>query len=443
MSDRLLDRSRWVFLAVAVALLVVYIVAQEQHGANVSYARSPSGSAKVTEGGAGELTDTTLPSVGELTEMVAASPVVRLPGSVAFWDERRVARAIGDADIRILVAPPGLSKAQREQLGEVENATIRVVGTDVTSGFGAVSDDLAGWRGQFVTGDVTGLLLALVAAERELPQPADVDLVTWRAPTEAELGVVAADVRAGRAHVAEGATLESVPENAGTAFPGVEPVVAAFPQQPFGVAVADYGPALAELFPGRPVVVMYGNWISYSGPQAAEFADVAAGGFYGRFGERLSKFAYPQYNVLNVYLDGVTDVRYAGLFDRPLPYEPFDPLRVALPALPWLFAACVLVFLVVSVRSSSAGRVSAPVVAESEFAGLTSLAIELSALSHDRSLTRALTNLESARAAVADELPGKHVRKLLAVAESDLDVAARKLGRPEYRPARYLDGGGA
>ncbi|WP_432839798.1 hypothetical protein [Dactylosporangium sp. CA-092794] len=63
---------------------------------------------------------------------------------------------------------------------------------------------------------------------------------------------------------------------------------------------------------------------------------------------RLGAYAYPQGNVLGAYLALVTDVRYAGLFDRPLPYQPFDPLRVALPALPWLFAACVVVFLLLS-----------------------------------------------------------------------------------------------
>lgn len=439
MSDRL-TRLRWVFLAAAAVLVVVFLLAQRQHGADVSYAQSPSGRSTVTEGSAGELTDTELPSVEELTERLEREPVVRLPGSVAHWDEQRVTAAIGDADIRILVAPPGLTEEQQDQLGEVENATIRVEGTSVTGTlYGASNDDIAGWRGQFTTGDVTSLLLAIIARERDLPDTQDLNLMTWRAPTAAELAAVTPDLSAGRPHVAPGATLDAVPESARTAFPDRPPLVAAFPQQPFGEPVPEYAPALAEQFPDTPIIVMYGNWISYTGPYAEEFADVAVGGFYGRFGDRLSTYAYPQGNVLNVYLNKVTDVRYAGLFVRPLPYRPFDPLRVALPALPWLFTACVLVFLVVSVRSMVGTRRTRP--SPGRIAGLTTLAVEMSALSHDPALTRAITNLEAARSALGEDLPEEHVRELLAAAHDDLDEAARKLERPEYRPANYLAGG--
>jgi hypothetical protein len=203
--------------------------------------------------------------------------------------------------------------------------------------------------------------------------------------------------------------------------------------------VPEYGPALAELFPNTPVLVMYGDWIGYYGPHAGEFADVAGAGFYGRFGELLSSDAYPQDNVLGTYLNEVTDIRYAGLFDRPLPYQPFDPLRVALPALPWLFGGCVLVFLALSVRSVLG--VGPPRKPPGRLAGLTTLAVELSALSHAPALTRALAKLEAARSALAEDLPDRHVAALLGDAERDLDTVARKLGRAEYRPVNYLAGG--
>jgi hypothetical protein len=267
-----------------------------------------------------------------------------------------------------------------------------------------------------------------------------VDLVSTRAPTAAELAAVTPDLRAGRAHIADGATLDAVPRSAATAFGGDDPLVVALPQQPFGAPAADYGPALTELFPARPIVVMYGYWISYHGPHAAEFADVAAASFYGRFGDRISRYAYPQANVLGAYLDTVTDLRYAGLFDRPLPYQPFDPLRVTLPALPWLFAACVVGFLALSARSLL-GPGRSPRRPPARLTGLTTLAIEMSGLSRDAALTRGLANLEAARLALDGDLPDRHVRSLLAAAEKDLDRAARRLRRPELRPSAYLAGG--
>jgi hypothetical protein len=432
---------RWVFLAAAVVMVVVFLLAQRQ-STDVSYARSPSSGGTVTEGSAGELTGAHLPSVAELTDMVAKDRVVRLPGSIAQWDEKLVTDAIGDADIRVLVAPPGLTEDQQAQLRDVENATIRVAGTDVTGSlYSAVSDDNAGWRSQFATGDVTSLLLTIIAVEKDEDTPPDIDLFRWRAPTAAELAPVVTDLRADRLHLAEGATLKAMPQRADTAFPGEEPLVAAFPQQPFGQPVPEYGAALATEFPGRPIVVMYGSWAGYYGPHAESFADVVAAGFYSRFGDRIATYAYPQANVLGVYLDQVTDVRYAGLFDRPLPYQPFDPLRVALPVLPWLFTLCVLVFLGLSVRSVLGPRGGPPRRAPARLAGLTTLAIEISGLSRDPALARALTKLDAARTSVADDLPAGHVRKLLDGAERELDEAARKLGRADYRPANYLAGG--
>lgn len=436
------ERWRWLFLGAAVVLVVVFLVAQRQGGIDVSYAQSPSGKDTVSEGDAGELSGTRLPSVKDMTAMVKQNPVVRLPGAVAFWDEQRVTKAIGDKDIRILVAPPGLSEDQQKQVDDVDNATIRIMGTRISgSMYQVVPDDLGEWRTNFVTGDVTGLLLTLVASEKDEPDPPDVDLFSWRDPTAAELDPVAADLRTRGLHIAPGATLTRLPDNASTAFGGQKPLVAAFPIQPYGHKPPQYGPALAKLFPGRPIVVMYGNWIGYYGPHAGEFADVAAAGFYGRFGDRLSTYAYPQGNVLGTYLNSVTNVRYAGIFDRPLPYQPLDPLRVALPALPWLFGLCVLVFLALSVRSVLGPAKRPPRTPPGRLAGLTTLAVELSALSHATALTRALSKLEAARSALAEDLPDRHVNKLLADAQRDLDTVARGLRRADYRPANYLAGG--
>ncbi|MEV4665174.1 hypothetical protein AB0J85_24885 [Micromonospora echinofusca] len=441
---------RWSLLGVAVVVLVVFLLAQRQ-GVDVSYGRSPAATAKIDEGSAGELSDASVPSVEEMTALVAAEPVVRLPGSTARWNEQRVREAAGDRPVRILVAPPGLDKDERDRVRDVENATIRVIGTEVSGGiYQAVADTLPEWRAQFATADVTNLLVGLITALRDAPDPPENDELRWRAPTDRELAAVAADLRVTGLHLAAGATLTGVPDKAArTAFPDGARYVA-LPAQPFGEPVPRYGPALAELFPGTPIVVMYGLWIEYHGPAADDFAELAGASFYGQFADRLSRYDYPQGNVLTAWLNRVTDLRYSGLFDRPLPYRPIDPLRVALPALPWIFAGCVATFLILSVRSlrrpdgagvrrGDPGRGGTP----ARLAGLTALAVEMSLLTDARSnpaLTRGVVKLQAARAALDEELPDRHARTLLNEASEELDDAARTLGIASYRPDLYLRG---
>ncbi|MDG4765038.1 hypothetical protein O7632_13150 [Solwaraspora sp. WMMD406] len=445
------EALRWLALGAALVVLVIFLLAQ-RHSVDVSYGESPSGPT-IDEGSAGELSDADVPSVDEMTALVAADDVVRLPGSIARWDPVRVRAAIGDSEVRILVAPPGLDSDERDRVREVDNATVRIIGTQVSGGFyQAVATDLAGWRAQFATGDVTDQLVALIVALDDRPDPAEVDGVRWREPTESELATVTADLRAGGQHVADGATLTEVPRRAAaTAFPDRDVHYVVLPRQPYGEPLPAYGPALTAIFPDIPTIVLYGTWVEYHGPAADEFADVAAASFYGQFGDRLSRYDYPQTAVLGTYLGRVTDVRYAGLFDRPLPYQPFDPLRVALPALPWLFAGCVVLFLALSARSVL--RAANPAGARRDLlghstvparlAGLTALAVELSAVTGrrgDPALTRAISKLTAARAALDDDLARRHVHALLTDAEAELDATARTVGIDGYRPDAYLQG---
>jgi hypothetical protein len=439
---------RWGCLAAAVAVLVVFLVAQRQ-SVDVSYGRSPSSSDPIKEGTAGELGDATVPSVDQMTDQVRAAPVVRLPGSIASWDDQRVRRVIGGGDVRILVAPPGLDKDERTRVRDVGNATVRVIGTEVSGGlYQASGDSLDDWRAQFATGDVTNLLVTLIASLRKTPAPPDVVGPGRREPVAAELDPVVADLRATGMHLAKDATLKEVPAKAAAgAFPDGAALYVALPPQPSGRPVPQYGDALARVFPDRPIVVLYGSWIEYDGPDAADFTDVVGASFYGQFGDRLSQYAYPQDNVLFAYLNRVTDVRYAGLFDRPLPYVPFDPLRVALPALPWLFLGCAGVFLALSARSLRKPSARFPAVnttgTPARLAGLTALAIEVSGLTSqtsDASLARGIGKLRAAREALDDALPDSQVRTLLADAESEFEDAAKALGRNDYRPDVYLLG---
>jgi|GEM_PF-1594054 len=449
----LVEWLRWLVLAAAVAMLVVFLVAQGQR-ADVRYGQSPA-TGTIAGGSAGEQTGVTLPSVQQLTAMVAASPVVRLPGSIAMWDTDQVARAIGGADVHILVTPPGLSQQQREEVDSVDNATVRVIGTEVSGDvYKVASGNLADWRATLGRADVTSglvLLINKVAHGSSVTHAGSTDASgTWRDPTAAELDPVAADLRSTGFHAAKGATLSAKPTKAGAqAFGTGGALYVALPAPPPGAPAPDYGPALGRLFPDTPLVVMYGDWIEYQGPHAADFAELAAASFYARFGDRLSGYAYSQDQVLGAYLATVTDIRYAGLFDRPLPYRPADPLRIALPALPWLFAACVLAFLALSVRSllrpakasrSLSRRTGGD---DARLAGLTALAVEVSGLTGartDPALARAIVALRAAREALDERLPRRRVSDLLDEADRELDLVGRRVEFPGYRPAEYLRG---
>lgn len=438
----MVDRIRWVLLAAAAAVLVTFLLVQQQ-STQVSYGQAPAAKDPIPEGSAGELSGASVPSAEQLTAMVKAAPVVRLPGSIATWDDQAVKAAAGGTEYRILVAPPGLKKDDRQRVHEVDAATVRVVGTEVSGGILQASADRGSeWIHQFATGDVTESLTTLIAHLNHRPEPPDQPALARRDPTAAELAEVTAQLRGTGRFIAPGATLKDAPATT-AAFPGAQPLYVALPQQPAGQPLVHFGPALAKEFPGRPIVAMYGQWVEYDGPSAAAFADIATASFYGQFADRLSTYAYPQRNVLGAWLDRVTAIRYAGLFDRPLPYTPFDPLRVALPALPWLFAACAAGFLVLSARRVVRPGRPAETGVPARLAGLTALAVEISGLTDGASaaaLTRGITRLTAAREAFTEKLPDKHVHGLLDAAESDLDTTAGLLGRPEYRPAEYLQG---
>lgn len=446
---------RWSALAIAAVVAVLFLIAQRQT-VQVKYGQSTSTAAADTPDPGVE----GFPSDDALAAMVAENKVVRLPGAVAVWDEDLVRRSIGDFDVRIIVAPPGLSKEQSRALSRIplpndEYSTdraerpklIRIVGTQVSMRpFEAVPNKAIGWRNTLMLGDVTHSMTDLLGNARDEPTTDSTDRVQWREPTPAEIEAVAADLQTPGIHFGADVTpFDRPPANLETAFPDQPARVAVFPRQPLGTPVPNYGAALAKRFPGAPIVVMYGDWVEYHGPESASFTDVAEASFYGTYGQLIAKNSFPTRNVLGVYLGGVTDIRFAGLFDRPLPYTPTDPLRITLPALPWVFGACVLVFLGVSVNSlrrRDNGQAGEGVAAR--LAGLTSLAVELSGLARSgdaaTALTRGIAGLQAAGSAVREELPTGQVRRLMSTAEQDLDEAARSTGRADYRPVRFLRG---
>jgi len=433
---------RWSAVVVAIGVLVVFLGAQSRD-ADVSFADSPS--SQYNEGAAGELSGAVLPSVATMTDMVAAKQVVVLDGAVAHWDPAVIDPMIQGTDVRILVAPPGLTKDQEKEIRDVTGPTIRIIGTNVS---GVAASTFPEWERQFGTRDITSLLAVTIASETDGPAPAAALPLPRRDPTSAELAPVLRDLRGeSGVHAAPGTTLTKIPAAAQSAFPPGRVLYAAFPYQPVGEPIPDFGPALTAQFPDTPIVVMYGEWVELYGP-GREVSDVVAAAFYGQFGDRLSRFAYPQWNVLGVYLKQLTDVRYAGVYDLPLPYRPVDPVGVALPALPWIFGGCAVLFLVLSitplVRTRPSTQLRAPSTASTvRLAGLNALAIEISGLTgatEDPALTRGISRLRSAAAAMGKRLPERQIRSQLDRAEAELDTAARLLDRPEYRPAAYLAG---
>ncbi|GAA1229250.1 hypothetical protein GCM10009676_09720 [Prauserella halophila] len=452
MSKNTFGIARWVLAGVAIAVAVIFLLQQRQGDIDVSYGESPS--SDYEEGESGELSDHTVPSTDEMVRQVQAEPVVRLPGASAKWNRQWLREHVDTAGVRLLFAPPGLDEQETERvLAVVEDDSIAdapfdlvtVTGTKVRGGpYTAAADDIDGFQRQFAAGDVTGLLAAVITGMRDAGDPPTAPGLTWREPTSAELGTVTADLERDRLHVADGATLSDVPGNAANAFPDTEPMIVALPQQDTGRPVPDYAPALAERFPDTPVVVLYGNYVDYAGPYRDQFYEVATAGVYGMLGDRISRYDYPQDNVLFAWLNKVTDIRYAGLFDRPLPYQPFDPLKVTLPALPFVFAACVLGVIVLSVtalrRRPSHGR--PPTV---RLAALSALSVEVSGLTTEASnpsLTRAITHLDAARERDGSAVGRRAAHNLLDKAEHELAETARLIERSDYEPRHYTAGWG-
>ncbi|MBE7161973.1 MAG: hypothetical protein INR72_12070 [Williamsia herbipolensis] len=451
---------RWGLALVAAATAVLFVAAQGRLGA-ADHALDASGSRLSSEQVTVEI-----PSVAEITSRLRAQPVVRLDGATARFDEDRVLAAIGDADIRILVTPGGLTSEQRQALVRLDpfddlddsdldpadprrvQVVVRVVGTSVSGDLADVlADDLAGWQRQFAQDDVTDRLLTLVAHVRDEPLPADDQVVATRAPTTAELSPVIDGLRADGHWFAPDSGVQEIPTSAAAAFPDEAPLIATFPVST-SEPLVDWATAIAEAFPDHPVVTMTGRWLEYRGPDADEFADVAAASFYGEYRRVLGPDVFPAGGVLRVYLARIAELRQSGIFGRPLPAVPFDPLGVALPALPFLFAACAGGFLVLSVvesrrRTTERSGAAHGRSARARMAGLSALLVEVSSLAGSRGsapIARAAQALQAADDALQSDDRSDTVDDRLDDAAGELTEVADLLQRRDYRPSTFLRG---
>lgn len=319
---------RWLLAVLAVVAAVVFVAVQGR-SSDARYELNAA-SSRLTPT---ETPTVSLPSPEELTNQLRRQSRVRLPGASAWFDEKQVRAAIGNDDIRILVAPIGLTSDQSRMLYELdpfdEDATgvhevIRIEGTAVKGGgYSSLADDLPGWQRQFAQGDITGPLLALVAALRDAPTPADPQAAAVRAPTAAELAPVLAAVRSSGVHLDPAAGVTEVPATAGTAFPDSRPIIATFPRSTPGAPLVDWATALSAAFPDRPVVTLTGLWVDYRGPDADQFAEIASASYYGQYRTVLAERVLPTQGVLRTFLARIAELRLSGIFGRALPAPSF------------------------------------------------------------------------------------------------------------------------
>ncbi|NNG37569.1 hypothetical protein [Nakamurella aerolata] len=365
--------TRWVqgiCLVLAAVAVLLFLLSQTQRP-GIDYGRDRSGSAGSVSGDTRPKVQ--LPPTAELVARLRADPIVRLPGSTTTVDDASVLAAIdavgrrgasGSAadkryDPRVLITPPGdvddAVRALKKQLPDVIVAS----GTAVRAGiFEISSSTLITWRNGYLGGDVTGVVLDMLAHHTGGEAPVAQDRVTLRPPTDAELAPVLSAVESGGAYRAPGVGRDvrsQTPAAAAEAFPGAMAFVAYFPPQVGVAEIPDYATALAQRYPERPVLVMYGAWPEYRGPFESDRELVTASvlGEYSRVIDR--GYPYHQGVLADRFFQRWADFRHSGMFDRPLPYTPPDPAAVARPALPWVFLAAVLGFVIASVRSRGRG----------------------------------------------------------------------------------------
>lgn len=403
-----------------------------------------------------------VPSYSAITAEYGDAPIVTLPGApavldaevTAAWMAKANAQAAElDNDIdrsfvevtRIVLAPPLHPDA--EEGIEVPENVLLVTGTRAALyPMVAEPSDFADMARTYAASDVTDAVVSLIAERLDAEAPEHPALV-WREPTEAELTPVLADLQQDGIAFVGDAEPFAMPDQALEAFPeGQDPLVVVAPAAAAGEPAVGYADAVAAAFPDRPVVTMTGLWLDFAGRYAAEFADPMRASLYGQYARRLQEFDYSQRTVLALGLDRVAQFRHSGMFAQPLPYQPPDPLRLTLPALPWICAGLGLLALIASVVqiARQKGPQIDPVdeATVHRLAGLSELAVEISGLTEGRtkaSLLRALTALSEARE-VADTMTedAAVAVDLLDRAEQELDRVATALDRPEYRPSRFL-----
>ena len=389
-----------------------------------------------------------LPTYDQVVEQYSDAPIVRLPGATAVVDTALATEWLDKSDARQIVLAPPLSPDAEDTM-TVPDDVVLVHGTYTSfGGFSTTSSDFSDMQQTFATSDVTTSVVALIAHSIDVEMPEDLVEVSWREPTPDELAPVLAALESDGIAFVGGAEPFEIPAQATEAYPeGVDPLIVVTPHAAPGQPAVRYADAVAAQFPNRPVVAMTGLWIDFAGSYAQDFEAPLTASFYGQFGERLEKHAYSQETVLRLALNRVQEFRHSGIFDQPLPYQAPDPLELTLPALPWICGALGLTAVAASIVQIRRQRLDTPTPADGatvhRLAGLSELAVEVSGLTEGRSkasLSRALRALAEAQEVIEGTSEGAEVvAGLLERAERELETVAERIGRPEYRPATFLE----
>lgn len=445
---------QWGALVLSAVFALLFLLVQSQT-ANFRYGVETVPPVSLDDDAEAEPAAPDLPSVAQIDALRAESRVVTLPGAIAGFDRAEVDRALAavtgfvntdddTVDPGVLLVPPDTTREQRTVLRDAERLDVKVYGMQVSGDRGTpAAEDLTSWQNVLVSGDVTDTLVGAIQLLGEQTFESAIPRVPWREPTSAELATVSAALDSDRRYLAPGSTVTELPATAAAAFPDTAPLLVVLPRASYGESVPEYGPALAARYPDTPVVVMYGYWIDVHGP-GDDGLELVRAAFYGATPSDFADGGYRQSGVLGLFLQRWAEFNYSGMFDRPLPYTPPDPVRVAWPILPWIFAAGVLFFVVMSVRMTLQLR---PMAADQRpnrhtLAGLSTLAVELSGLvgpDQRTDFTQGTVALTHAQDGLDADLPADRVAAVLDEAASALDSVARSLDRPDYRPERFLD----
>lgn len=442
---------QWTAAVLALLVAAVFLSVQVQQPSG-TFGKDPHQPAPIVE----LYSVTSVPAADELNDLLEANRIVRADGAAARIDDAKVLPLLEQYDVRLLVLPYGVSAKRTtaiiEALDTPDHPTVVVQGLEGHfGGYAATPGDWVELENTLLAGEATGAVIDLIkhvngdrqSAERAIPQ------VTWREPTDAELDSVAADLADDSMAVIDGATAFPMPATVEEAFAdGAVPlvVVSTTPGDPS--AVPRYADALAERFPDRVIVTVTGRLVDIAGAGTEGFRTALNASFYGTFVDDLMAGEMAQGVLLAHYLRRTAEFRLSGIFDRPMPYVPTDPLDLTLPALPWVSLGLAGVFTAMSIRrvrdAASASPADPPTAEQlSELAGLSALSIEVSGLvdtAQRRRFARAASRLTAARDAIEDGLPSSDVQSDLDAARELFTAVADDMDRPDLRPEAYVDG---
>ena len=314
--------------------------------------------------------------INPILEQLASEQLVRVPGSVAYFDEARVRAELGP-DLRVLILPyvdydlyedgdentyyDDVRAPLHDWADDRDYSVLLVEGLDVrlTGVVPPVSmldselpADLAELRTTTSTRDVTERMLVFSQiANGTAPDTAEEVVVAHPAPvqpTAAQLDGVLAGLQDSRIYNAPGRDdliEDGLVANADKA--GLTIRVAAFPYLAPGQPVVDYASALGARFPDDVVLVLHGDWFDVVAKDQAKalsardfgYGDASLGLLpSGRRGDSLLRGFLERYSFL------LADTAYGRPQPPPQPRpSPFDVQNTVAALAPWVLVGAAVV----------------------------------------------------------------------------------------------------